>query len=190
MLIYERTEPCLKTTDFGRIAVELVKFLIPKGEILTSNINGSEAHFILNSDALSFAFGLYGRALGAEEGMDLAKSPEQKVYVMAHGFNSDFFHSIGDLRRFRFFEWDLLRSKSGEAILIHEFRSAQDENQRVSGSQKAATDVSFKSKFEPEMSTAELVAFARLGIELRGRSLKASGISVRQNTCDARSSSL
>src|SRR3989338_11412124 len=118
MLIYERIEPCLKAVDFGRIAIELAKYLIPKGEIHSSKVNGSEAHFVLTSDALSFAFALYGRALGAEEAADLAKSAEQRICVMAHGFNSDFFHSIGDLRRFRFFEWDLLRSKSGEAILI------------------------------------------------------------------------
>ena len=191
MLIYERIESCLKAADFSRIAIELAKYLIPKGEILSSKLNGSEAHFVLDSDALSFAFGLYSRALGAQEGNDLAKFTEQKIYVIAHGYNSDFFHSLGDLRRFRFFEWDLLRSKSGEAILIHEFRSAREEDHHMADPQTtAAVGVSCKPKFEPEMSTAELIAFARLGIELRERSLKASGFSVRQNTCDGRPSSL
>lgn len=173
-----------------RFALELVHQLIPQGKILSSQLNDESAHLLIQSDSVLAGFEFHTKELGvgAFQGalktladLELARkkgtapaAKEIRLYVLAHHFSQDFLNQIpSSWQGMRLLEWTFIRSESGEGMLIREVKmpipqkKTADQNYKTGRIEKLSL-----AHDKEEWSTSELIAFARLGIELRNHSLR------------------
>lgn len=99
--------------------------------------------------------------------------------ILAKSFSRDFLARIpSSLTRIQIYEWQPIQSHQDEAVFIHEVKGALESSTgkpTVEASQ-AQTDVLRNHQFpqthlndHQELSTPELIAFAKLGMELRSQ---------------------
>lgn len=145
-------------------------------------------------------FQFYAKELGEEAFETLLKSAaalevkrkEQQnpslldigICVLAQGFSREFLARIpASLVRVDIFAWEFIRSEEDKAILIRPMRSGIiPERGSIVSSDRTPTEIPVPSKPKSqianvELSTPELVAFARLGMELRNRKAQSSAMS-------------
>lgn len=176
MIIYQ---PATCTAEHGHLnllAQELARYLFPHGKIFSCKVDTQSVHLLLQTPSALNAFEFYARRIGEEvfeSLLTVASGLESKqknannplirgicLCILARGFSQDFSLRIPfGFANPRLYEWHPIRSESSDAILIRELKPEP---------------VSKRPPSHTELSTPELVALARLGMELRERSLRNS----------------
>ncbi len=187
MIIYQSAKLGTEQDKLNRLVVELAKYLIPHARILDSEASNESVKLLLREVSALTAFNLYNKELreqAFENVLKTASELESKrreqdqpllkeigFYLLARGFSSDFLRRAPfELAGIRLFEWNFIRSEANDAVFIREVsKTAPSEKISNELSQAAPFEYLPKSRHFPhqELSTSELVAFARLGMELR-----------------------
>lgn len=189
----------LDQNTLKQITSFLIQKLFPSAKIL-STPNGTEPVCqLIQTGPLLIEFQFYAKELGEEAFETLLKTAaalevkrkEQQnpslldigVCVLAQGFSREFLARLpASLVRVDIFAWEFIRSEEDKAVLIRPIRSGIiPERGSVMFSEEVS---SFSTKpltrqqtSKSELSTPELVAFARLGMELRNRKAQSSAMS-------------
>ena len=183
MIIFQPVPLRTDQNELSHLAVELARNLIPRSKILSSQALSESAHLRLKEPESLSSLDLFSRELG-EEAFEITlrtaadlelKRKEQSdpsikginVYLLAKSFSKNFLARVHfGVLGVRLFEWKLICSEGNDAVLISEIREdASYERITHPPSATALLDDSLRQEF----STPELVAFVRLGMELRGR---------------------
>lgn len=186
MVIYQPADLQPAQTDLYRIADEARKHLLPAAKLLDSRVEARHVRFLIRSPSLLTSFELYSGNLDLAAFQDVLKVASElesrrkqwndpnvseiNLYLLAHHVTEDFVQRLSlALIGIRLFEWSLLHSKDGDALLISERKYQALQN-------GPETDFSGKKPEvkQRELSTRELIAFARFGMELRDRRLRLS----------------
>ena len=179
--------------DLNRFAIDAATNLIPQAQLLSSKMAADSAHLLLRAASTLIAFDFYNRGLG-EEAFEMvlrtaaeleSKRKEQNdsllkeigIYVLAKDFSKDFLLRMSaGVTSVYLFEWSLIRSETQEAILIHQ----REEGAGYKGTRGLIDPFKplqlFPQHSPPaqQLTTSELIAFARFGLELRDRCFKAA----------------
>lgn len=188
MIIYRSADLRPGQSDLNHFAMEVAGHLVPQAKILSSSNDPDSSHLLLRSASTLFAFEFYLPELGEEafetvlrtaaeleSKRKVANDPllrEIGIYLLARGFSKDFLMRVPfGLVEIRLFRWCLIRSETDEAILIHEFgkKAGQERTQIEAPSVERTACPPQHQGRQKELSTPELIAFARLGMELRTR---------------------
>ncbi|OGX06630.1 MAG: hypothetical protein A3G87_03340 [Omnitrophica bacterium RIFCSPLOWO2_12_FULL_50_11] len=180
MITYEIAKQSPNFCELADVAIDVAKHLYPEGKLLDSK-NGSDfCQIILTDRETLTGFELFAQPVEEDEfervlrvGAELeAKRKEQvdpslteiSLCLVAHNFSDAFLERArSGFFHVRLFQWSWLSSHRSEALLLEEVRSTMCDAQ-ADISSWACIDGS-----KPELSTQELIAMARFGIELRDR---------------------
>lgn len=180
MVIYEAAKQPREIHELADIALDVADHLFPEGEILDSKMSSDMCQLFLRDREQVTGFELYASPLqedSFERILNLAFEVEEKrrecggslpkeitLCLVASNFSDALLERIRSrLFNIRLFQWSWLRSDRCDALwLQHISNSVCD----------AQIEVSYQaSSYRPkrELSTPELIAMARFGIELRNR---------------------
>jgi hypothetical protein len=198
MLIYQPSVFCFDEIELNQATSFLAQKLFPSGKLLSTPSGSNPSSQLLRAGSLLVEFQLYTCDLGDEAFETILKTAthletkrrEQhdpslldiSVCLAAFSFSRDLLARFpSGLIRVSMFQWEFIRSGKEEAILLREIKNNFVYEKEVVHhdtptlkypieEKEPSTSVPINS---PELSTPELVAFARLGMELRNRKPKA-----------------
>ena len=195
MLVYQPATGSLHSDQLRPIIPILTRKLFPAGKILSSSAGTEPLCQLLRSGPLLVELELYAKEIGNEAFEMLLKAAtaleikrkEQhdpslvdiSICILAKGFSKDFLARIPfSLVRVNVYEWALIQGDREEAVLIRKMKGVQEIGKDISMTQPVppvpAVPQEKKSLITQnvrvrELTTPELVAFAKLGMELRNR---------------------
>ncbi len=192
MIIYQSTKFNIEPDKLSRLAVELAQYLIPHARLLDSKITKESVNLVLQEIEVLTAFNLRNGELGEEAFEDILKLASEleskrkkqgeaslkeiNIYLLANRFLSGFLRRIpSNLAEIRLFEWSLIHSEANEAVFIREvLKGAHIKKISKELPQSPLVEHLPESQhfLHQELSTPELIAFARFGVELRGHRFK------------------
>jgi len=187
MMVYQSVDFRTEQGDLNRLAIELARHLIPRARPLSSQMGNEAVHLLLQTPSKLTAFDLYNRELG-EEAFEIvlritaeleSKRREQnnpllkgiQVYLLAKHFPKDILRRIPlGFAEIRLFEWSFIRSEANDAILVREVTKDINQDKALNHvyQSEPLECLSQQHFLRQELNTPELVAFVRLGMELRG----------------------
>lgn len=192
--IYQPAVLHLDQSQIKHLGQAIVRAIIPVGSIESIHIEPEHASYAVRTEVLmnriEFFTGILRPEIlnlirtvlfetdGEHQKRDSNLAKELNVFVVANRFSKDFFmrESFSFPRPVRLFEWSFMKSGTSEAIFLREHKKNLGlEMAQLPNVSAANSDIrSNEFRVPEELSTAELIAFARLGIELRNRSLARS----------------
>ena len=186
MIVYQPASVYLDQHHLKPFATQAAKHLFPKGKVLDSSINAAGAHLLVQTEKELIAMEFYPKELRENAFEEILKTAasleverkgranrsfqETMICLFAHGFSQNLLIRIPtDVPTIRLFEWRLLRSEKDKAVVIRELKNGA-RPEKSSSEKNGALQIESPSRRSPEdLSTPELIAFARFGIELRER---------------------
>jgi len=191
MIIYQ---PCQTLScdqiDIKNLAAELANTLLPKAEILSTQVKSGRAHLLIRHFNALVAFELCATAVGEgifesilkllldlESTRKIQNDPLLKdvgVYLLASRFSEDFLKRLPfEVLGIHLYEWCFIRSETtvapSNAIYLKRLEFHKDEKVTFPGIAKdsEAGLISREASCHAQLTTAEVIALASLGLEIR-----------------------
>ncbi len=194
MLVYQPSTSCPDQNQLRQMVSFLVQKLYPTAKTLSAPSGAEPVCQLLRTGPLLVEFQFYVQELqeGAFENLLKAaallevKRKEQQdislidigICLLAQNFSREFLARLpSSFVRVDLFAWELIRSEEDKSILIRPVRSGIIPERSVPAQAGKSGEellqdkkvIPIPSSNVPEISTPELIAFARLGMELRNR---------------------
>lgn len=188
MNIYEPLAVSRDQCDLKSIASRLAEFFLPGAVPISPPIYHHSARLMLRQKSVLVEFCLHADELGDDQYGSLLEEmarlearrkeehdptlQEIAICIGAFGFSQNFLTRIPhDLIRVMLFEWSFLRSDKEEALLVRQVRrgNALEHGDGGGNLERLKHSLFAHTKAPQDLSTPELVAFSRFGMELRSR---------------------